>query len=91
MVLFVVLAMLIFQFAVGSRGTDLTPYAGGILWATLSLTAVLGVGRSWVPEREQRVLDGILSAPVPRPGAADLEGRRDLRLPAGGGDRGRAR
>ena len=66
MVLFVVLAMLIFQFAVGSRGTDLTPYAGGILWATLSLTAVLGVGRSWVPEREQRVLDGILSAPVPR-------------------------
>ena len=28
--------------------------------------AVLGVGRSWVPEREQRVLDGILSAPVPR-------------------------
>ena len=66
MVLFAVLAMLIFQFAFGNRGDDLTPYAGGILWATLSLTAVLGVGRSWVPEREQGVLDGILSAPVPR-------------------------
>lgn len=66
MVLFVVVAMLIFQFAVGNTGDDLTPYAGGILWATLSLTAVLGVGRSWVPEREQRVLDGILTAPVPR-------------------------
>ena len=66
MVLFAVLAMLIFQFAIGSRGDDLTRYTGGILWATLSLTAVLGVGRSWVPEREQRVLDGILAAPVPR-------------------------
>jgi heme exporter protein B len=66
MVLFSVVAMLIFQFAFGSRGADLTPYAGGILWATLSLTAVLGVGRSWVPEREQRVLDGILAAPVSR-------------------------
>ena len=66
MVLFSVVAMMIFQFAVGSRGQDLTPVAGGILWATLAFTAVLGVGRSWVPEREQRVLDGILSAPVPR-------------------------
>ena len=37
MVLFAVLAMLIFQFAFGNRGDDLTPYAGGILWATLSL------------------------------------------------------
>lgn len=66
MVLFSIVAMMIFQFAVGSRGQDLTPVAGGILWATLAFTAVLGVGRSWVPEREQRVLDGILGAPVPR-------------------------
>ncbi len=66
MLLFSIVAMTIFQFAVGARGEDLTPVAGGILWATLALTAVLGVGRSWVPEREQRVLDGILSAPVPR-------------------------
>jgi heme exporter protein B len=66
MVLFAILAMMIFQFAFGSRLGDLTPFAGGILWATLALTAVLGVGRSWVPEREQRVLDGILTAPVPR-------------------------
>lgn len=66
MLLFAIVAMTIFQFAVGSRGEDLTPAAGGILWAVLALTAVLGVGRSWVPEREQRVLDGILGAPVPR-------------------------
>jgi len=79
MLLFAVLLMLIFQFGFGSRTQDLetpdgapaqvaslTPFAGGILWATLALTAVLGVGRAWVPEREQRVLDGILTAPVPR-------------------------
>jgi heme exporter protein B len=66
MLLFAVVAMTIFQFAVGGRGQDLTPVAGGILWATLALTAVLGVGRSWVPEREQGVLDGILAAPIPR-------------------------
>lgn len=66
MVLFAVVAMLIFQFAVGGRGLSLSDVAGGILWATLALTAVLGVGRSWVPEREQRVMDGILAAPVSR-------------------------
>jgi heme exporter protein B len=66
MVLFAIVAMMIFQFAFGGRGQDLSAVSGGILWATVSLTAVLGVGRSWVPEREQRVLDGLLVAPVPR-------------------------
>ncbi len=66
MALFAVVAMVIFQFAVGTRQDDLSPLAGGILWATLALTAVLGVGRSWVPEREQRVLEGILATPVSR-------------------------
>ncbi|MGD9696460.1 MAG: heme exporter protein CcmB [Thermoleophilia bacterium] len=66
MVLFSVLVMTIFQFAFGTRLPDLTPLTGGILWAVIALTAVLGVGRTWVPERDQRVLDGILVAPVPR-------------------------
>jgi heme exporter protein B len=79
MLLFATLLMLIFQFGIGSRTADLdtsdglpaqvdniTPFAGGILWATIALTAVLGVGRAWVPEREQRVLDAILVAPVSR-------------------------
>ena len=66
MLLFAVVAMMVFQFAFGFRVDDTTPLAGGILWATLALTAVLGVGRSFVPEREQRVLDGLLLAPVSR-------------------------
>ena len=66
MALFALAVMLIFEFAVGSRTDDLTPFAAGVLWATLALTALLAVGRTWVPEREQRVLDGLLVAPVPR-------------------------
>jgi heme exporter protein B len=64
--LFALVAMIIFQFAIGQRAPDATPYAAGIIWATVALTAVLGVGRSWVPEREQRVLDALLVAPVSR-------------------------
>lgn len=79
MLLFAALLMMIFQFGIGSRTQDLetpdglpaqiddiTPFAGGLLWATIALTAVLGVGRAWVPEREQGVLDALLVAPVSR-------------------------
>ena len=66
--LFAVVAMLIFQFAIAQHvPTPEAPlFVGGFAWATIALTAVLGVGRTWVPEREQRVLDGLLVAPVPR-------------------------
>lgn len=66
MALFALVSMVIFQFAVGQRAGDSSLIAGGIIWATVSLAAVLGVGRTWVPEREQRVLDGLLTAPVAR-------------------------
>lgn len=68
MLLFAVVAMLIFQFAVAQRvpPAQLPSLTAGFAWATISLTAVLGVGRTWVPEREQRVIDGLLVAPVPR-------------------------
>lgn len=66
MVLFVVIAMVILQFGFGTRETDLTRFAGGLLWVPLAFAAVLGVGRSYVAEREQRVLDGLLVAPVSR-------------------------
>ncbi len=64
--LFSLVVIILFQFTVGSRIGDMRAVAGSIMWATLALGAVLGVGRTWVPEREQRVLDAILVAPVPR-------------------------
>lgn len=66
MTLFVVIAMVILQFGFGTRESDLTRFAGGLLWVPLAFAAVLGVGRSYVAEREQRVLDGLLVAPVSR-------------------------
>lgn len=64
--LFSLVIIILFEFTVGERIGNTTPIAGGIIWATLTLGAVLGVGRTWVPEREQRVLDAILIAPVSR-------------------------
>lgn len=66
MALFALVAMVLFQFTVASRVDDATPFAGGIVWATLALTAVLGVSRAWAAEREGRVLDGLLVSPVSR-------------------------
>lgn len=66
MVLFVVIAMVLLQFGFGTREGDLTRFAGGLLWLPLAFAAVLGVGRSYVAEREQRVLDGLLVAPTSR-------------------------
>lgn len=66
MALFSLVSMVVFQFAVGQRSDTPGAVAGGIIWATIALAAVLGVGRTWVPEREQRVMDGVLVAPVAR-------------------------
>jgi heme exporter protein B len=66
MALFVVIAMVLLQFGFGTREANLTRFAGGLLWVPLAFAAVLGVGRSYVAEREQRVLDGLLVAPVSR-------------------------
>lgn len=67
MALFALVAMVIFQFAVGFRAGDAEAIAPGVLWATLALTAVLGVGRSFVAERDQGAIEALLVSPVPRP------------------------
>ncbi|MEW6581534.1 MAG: heme exporter protein CcmB [Actinomycetota bacterium] len=66
MLLFAVLAMLVLQFAFQRVESDLTRFAAGVLWVVMALTSILGVGRSYVAEREQGVLDGLLVAPVSR-------------------------
>jgi len=66
MMLFVVLAMVILQFGFDVGDRQLGQFIGGLLWVPLAFAAVLGVGRSYVAEREQRVLDTLLVAPVSR-------------------------
>ena len=63
MLLFVVAVLVIFHFALpeGSRRASL-----GLLWAAILFTALLGLGRAFVAEREQGVLDGLVLAPSNR-------------------------
>ena len=64
MLLFVVAALVVFHFALPSQSSELA--AKGLLWVALVFTALLGLTRAFVAEREQRLLDGLLLAPCDR-------------------------
>ena len=64
MLLFVVAALVIFHFALPSGPAELAGL--GLLWVAIVFTALLGLSRAFVAEREQRVLDGLVLAPSDR-------------------------
>ena len=64
MLLFVVAVFVVFHFSLPSGSSDLA--ASGLLWVAILFTALLGLGRAFVPEREQRVLDALVLAPGDR-------------------------
>jgi heme exporter protein B len=64
MLLFVVSTLVVFHFVLPSGSTDLA--AKGVLWVALLFTALLGLTRAFVPEREQGVLDGLVLATADR-------------------------
>ena len=64
MLLFVVAVFVVFHFSLPSHSSDLA--ASGLLWVAILFTALLGLGRAFVPEREQRVLDALVLAPGDR-------------------------
>jgi heme exporter protein B len=65
MALFCASAFVIFHFALGRDAIE-GALASGVLWVTLTLAALLGIGRSFVADREEGGLDGFLLAPAPR-------------------------
>jgi heme exporter protein B len=64
MLLFVIATLVVFHFALPSGSSDLA--SNGLLWVAILFTALLGLGRAFVPEREQGVLDGLVLAPCDR-------------------------
>jgi heme exporter protein B len=64
MLLFVVAALVVFHFALPADSSELA--AKGLLWVAIVFTALLGLTRAFVAEREQRLLDGLLLAPCDR-------------------------
>ena len=64
MLLFVLATFAIFHFALPSGSSSKA--ADGLLWVAIVFTALLGIGRAFVPEREQRVIDALVLAPCDR-------------------------
>lgn len=63
MAIFVVAMLVLFRFALPDDQADA---ARGLLWVAILFTALLGLGRAFVAEREQRVLDALVLAPCDR-------------------------
>jgi heme exporter protein B len=64
MLVFVVAIFVVFHFALPAHSSALA--ARGLLWIAIVFTALLALGRAFVPEREQRVLDALVLAPSDR-------------------------
>jgi heme exporter protein B len=66
MLVFSVLALLIFSFALDLRGATARAAAPGVLWATVAFAGTLGLSRSLAREQQSGCMDGLLLAPVDR-------------------------
>ena len=66
MLIFSVLAMLIFSFALDLRGAMARAAAPGVLWATVAFAGTLGLSRSLAREQQTGCIDGLLLAPMDR-------------------------
>ena len=64
MLVFVIAAFAVFHFALPAEGSELA--AKGLLWVAIVFTALLGLTRAFVAEREQRTIDGLLLSPCDR-------------------------
>lgn len=64
MVLFVVATLVVFHFALPGGAAEDAAY--GLLWVSIVFTALLGLARAWVPERDGGALDGLVLAPCDR-------------------------
>jgi heme exporter protein B len=67
MVLFALLSILIFSFALELDRAARLESISGVLWVTVAFASILGLNRSLAMEREQGNFDAMLMAPVDRP------------------------
>jgi heme exporter protein B len=66
MLVFAMLALLIFSFALDLRGDLARAAAPGVLWATLAFAGTLGLNRALAREQQSGCIDGLLLAPAER-------------------------
>jgi heme exporter protein B len=63
---FVLLVLVLFQFALDLEREQARQLAPGVLWITLLFAGLLALGRTFAAERDQGTLDGLLLAPLDR-------------------------
>jgi len=63
---FTLLVIVIFNFAFSASQEMMQLVAPGILWATFTFAGVLSLTRSFVPEKEQGCLEGLMVCPISR-------------------------
>lgn len=66
MLVFALLVILIFNFALELEGTARANLTSGVLWVTFAFAGTLGLNRSMATEKDRGCLDGLLLAPVDR-------------------------
>jgi heme exporter protein B len=66
MLVFAILMILIFNFALDLDRSAREDVAAGVLWVTTAFTGTLGLNRSLAQEKDHGSLDGLLLAPVDR-------------------------
>lgn len=66
MLVFALLVILIFNFALELDAKARSTVTSGVLWATFAFAGTLGLNRSMAMEKDRGCLDGLLLAPVDR-------------------------
>ncbi|MFZ5857004.1 MAG: heme exporter protein CcmB [Chloroflexota bacterium] len=66
MLVFSLLVIIIFNFALELNIKERQTVAAGVLWATFAFAGTLGLNRSMAMEKDRGCLDGLLLAPVDR-------------------------
>ncbi|GIV65557.1 MAG: heme ABC transporter permease [Bellilinea sp.] len=66
MLVFALLVILIFNFALDLQPNVRAGISSGVLWVTLAFAGTLGLNRSMAVEKDRGCLDGLLLAPVDR-------------------------
>lgn len=64
--IFALLVLVTFSFALDLRGLESTLLVPGILWVTITFAGTLSLGRGFARERDRNTLEGLLLAPVDR-------------------------
>ncbi len=66
MLVFALIVVLVFSFALDLRSARAIEVAPGVLWVAYAFAGMLGLGRSFILERDQGCLDGLLLCPTDR-------------------------